>query len=86
MKLHIGCGSIRLAGYINIDAKKTPAVDRVMNATSLGEFANNSVDEIYSCHMLEHLDKKNGRNFLKECRRVLKVGGTIRLEVPDIEL
>jgi len=47
-------------------------------------FKNNSVDVIYSCHMIEHLDRDEVGLFLNEAFRVLKSGGIIRLVVPDL--
>jgi predicted SAM-dependent methyltransferase len=45
-----------------------------------------SVDALYSSHMLEHLDRQEAVIFLKEARRVLRIGGVIRLVVPDIRV
>ena len=44
-----------------------------------------SVDLIYTCHMIEHLDKNETDNFLKECKRVLKPNGYLRIVVPDFD-
>jgi predicted SAM-dependent methyltransferase len=44
------------------------------------------VDVLYSSHMLEHLDQHEVVLFLREARRVLRAGGTIRLAVPDIRM
>jgi len=46
-------------------------------------WADNSVDIIYSSHCLEHLKREDGLNLLKECSRILKSGGIIRIVVPD---
>ena len=46
---------------------------------------DSSVDVIYSCHMVEHLEKLDVVSFLKESRRILKSGGIIRLAVPNIK-
>lgn len=43
------------------------------------------VDYIYSCHFLEHLNKQDGIQLLKEVYRVLKTNGLLRLCVPDFE-
>ncbi len=43
-----------------------------------------TVDIVYSSHTLEHLSKKEGYVFLRECHRVLKKGGIIRIVVPDL--
>ena len=47
---------------------------------------NNSVDLLYSSHMLEHLDKEETDTFLKEAYRVLAPGGDIRIVVPDFDV
>jgi predicted SAM-dependent methyltransferase len=44
-----------------------------------------SVDVVYSCHMLEHLDRSEARQFLSESRRVIRRGGRLRLVVPDLD-
>ena len=44
-----------------------------------------SVQALYSCHMLEHLDKNGADRFLEEAFRVLRPAGIIRLAVPDIK-
>ena len=46
---------------------------------------DNSVNVIYSSHMLEHLDREETDVFLSESRRVLVPDGIIRIVVPDFE-
>ncbi len=48
-------------------------------------FDNCSLDVVYHSHFFEHLDRDTGKLFLKECYRVLKPNGTMRLVVPDLE-
>ncbi|MFH1118136.1 MAG: methyltransferase domain-containing protein [Pseudomonadota bacterium] len=43
-----------------------------------------TVDVVYSSHMLEHLDREEVRNFLREARRVLVARGVLRIAVPDL--
>lgn len=45
---------------------------------------DNSVDVVYSSHMLEHLDDLEARAFLKEAYRVLTKDGIIRIAVPGL--
>lgn len=45
-----------------------------------------TVDLIYTSHFLEHLNYTEGLAFLRECRRVLKPDGCMRIIVPDAEL
>jgi predicted SAM-dependent methyltransferase len=44
----------------------------------------NSVEVIYSSHMVEHLDPEEVRTFLKEAHRVLTPRGILRIAVPDV--
>jgi len=46
---------------------------------------SNSVDIIYCSHTLEHFSKQEGLTFLKECHRVLKRDGILRIVVPDLK-
>jgi predicted SAM-dependent methyltransferase len=48
-------------------------------------FPENSVNYLYSSHLLEHLFKEDAKKLLKEAHRVLKKGGIIRICVPDLE-
>lgn len=47
---------------------------------------DDSVDIIYSSHSLEHLSKIEGRYLLRECHRLLKPNGIIRIIVPDLKV
>lgn len=48
-------------------------------------FRNNTVNVVYSSHMLEHLDPLEADVFLQEALRVLCKGGLIRLALPDLQ-
>jgi SAM-dependent methyltransferase len=47
-------------------------------------YGDDTVDKIYSSHLLEHIPRDRGVSFIKECHRVLKRGGVMRLVVPDL--
>jgi predicted SAM-dependent methyltransferase len=44
---------------------------------------NDSVDVIYTSHMLEHIPFSELEPFIIECKRVLKVGGSLSVCVPN---
>lgn len=48
-------------------------------------FGDNEVDGLFCSHMLEHLKPREGIAFFRECKRVLKEGGVLRISVPDAE-
>lgn len=43
-----------------------------------------SIDVVYTSHTLEHFSKEDGLSFLRECHRVLRPSGIIRVVVPDL--
>lgn len=84
--LHLGCGPINAPGYTNVDVQPFPHVHHVHGVYPLEIFESNSVDLIYVSHVLEHFPFKELPLVLREWRRVLKVGGILRLGVPNVEV
>ncbi|MEO1766440.1 class I SAM-dependent methyltransferase [Thiobacter aerophilum] len=83
MKLHLGCGKRHIPGFVHIDAIDYPHVDHVATIDNLSFIADNSVDLIYNCHVLEHFKRRDVGRVLREWHRVLKPGGMLRISVPD---
>lgn len=85
-KLQIGSGPNTLEGWLSTDI--APASEGViyLDATKRFPFAENTFDYVYSEHMIEHIPRNDGLFMLKECRRVLKPGGILRLSTPDLEV
>jgi len=83
VRLNLGCGEDRRAGYINVDAY-VPTADLQMDIFDL-KMDDGVVDEIFSSHMLEHLGKYEVPKVLTEWHRVLKPGGVLCLNLPDLE-
>ena len=48
-------------------------------------FADGTVDAVYSSHFLEHIYLSDAEAILRECFRVLRPGGVVRLALPDGE-
>ena len=85
IKLHLGCGTKKLEGWINIDSVKACAPDLVHDLTKPLTFPDQSVDEILAEDLLEHFDKYMRFVVAGEWARVLKVGGTITIQVPNFK-
>lgn len=83
--LHIGCGDQDDPRYINLDARAMPHVHKVTQSLDLMEFASDSLDLIYACHVLEHVSHLKLKETLSRWRTRLKPGGVLRLAVPDFD-
>ncbi|HYK43402.1 MAG TPA: hypothetical protein VE007_13525 [Thermoanaerobaculia bacterium] len=83
LRLHVGCGQEAIHGWVNIDNKQLPGVDRVLDVTEGLPFENAST--IYAEHFLEHLSLDHGLAFLAECRRALSDDGILRLSTPNLD-
>lgn len=83
MKLHLGCGPRHIPGFIHIDAIEYPHVDHVATIDNLSFIGNDSVELIYTCHVLEHFRRKDVARVVREWWRVLTPGGKLRVSVPD---
>ncbi|PSB25981.1 class I SAM-dependent methyltransferase [Stenomitos frigidus] len=83
--LNLGCGRRFHSDWTNIDFTST-AKDVI--AHDLGQsipFPENSFDVVYHSHLLEHFSKQAAKAFIKECCRVLRPDGILRVAVPDLE-
>ncbi len=83
-KLHIGCGSNILDGWLNTDISVRNGNVMYMDAGSLFPIPSKSFDYIFSEHLFEHLTYEQAKNMLNECYRVLKPDGIIRIATPNI--
>lgn len=83
--LNLGCGSRFIESWVNIDFVSNSRHVKAHNLISGIPAADNSFDVVYHSHVLEHFAKGDGEKFIKECFRVLKPGGIIRVVVPELE-
>jgi SAM-dependent methyltransferase len=84
-KLNFGCGTRLAAGWTNIDFHSDNKLVRRVNLLNGFPFPDKHFDVVYSSHVLEHFSPDEGEFLIRESYRVLKVGGIIRIVVPDLE-
>ena len=80
LRLHLGCGSSRIAGWVNIDNEADLAPDLVADVRQL-PYEDDSVEQIAAFHVLEHF--RYDEPVLEEWHRVLVPGGECTVVVPD---
>ncbi len=87
-KLHIGVGPAYsfLPGWLNVDYYPTLSHIVFLDATRPFPFPDNTFDYIFSEHMIEHITYHEGLFMLRECYRVLKPNGKIRITTLDLEM
>lgn len=85
IKLHLGCGPHIIKDFLNYDLGGHPGAIQHDLTTKLPH-PDDSVDYIFSEHFFEHITRDQGLYLLKECRRVLKPGCTLRITTPDLKV
>ena len=92
-KGHLGCGDIYLRSYTNVDLPleynamsdyHEMKVDKRAFLHDLNIFQDSSLDVIEMYHVFEHIKPWKIREVMQEVLRVLKPGGELALECPDI--
>jgi predicted SAM-dependent methyltransferase len=83
-ELQIGSGPNFLEGWLNTDIKPDSR-EVYLDATKPFPFPDDSFDFIFTEHMIEHIPFLDGLRMLKECFRVLKSSGPIRIATPDLQ-
>jgi predicted SAM-dependent methyltransferase len=84
-KLHLGCGSRVVPGWLNAD-KFSSRADIYLNVYRRLPFPDRSFRLIYCEHLIEHLRIDRVEGFLREVHRVLEDGGLFRFSCPDLAL
>jgi len=85
-KLHLGAGENVLPGWLNTDLHDYGRRDLAyLDVRRRFPLPDESFDVVFSEHMLEHLTYAEGQHCLRECRRVLRSGGRIRIATPSLE-
>lgn len=83
MRLNVGCGRLRIPGYVGVDFQRAPSVDLVFDVgRSPWPLADGCASEVIAWHVLEHLPGYALHTAIKEAHRVLAPGATLYVKVP----
>ena len=85
LKLNLGCGNRKMAGFVNVDCVAVCQPDMVVNLEATPwPWDDNSVDEIKLVHVLEHLGQSTEvfLAIVREMYRVCRAGARIEIIVP----
>jgi len=86
-RLQLGTRSNVLEGWLNTDVYDDRGKGEVVYLDARRRFPlpDASIDLVFTEHMVEHLDYHEVLHCLRECRRVLKPGGRIRVATPSLD-
>lgn len=76
-KLNFGCGHNKLEGWENYDTD--------IDISKSLPFPDAYADAVYAEHCVEHIDIYQAISFFKECYRILRFSGVIRISVPAVD-
>jgi predicted SAM-dependent methyltransferase len=83
--LNVGCGNKFHEAWVNVDMLANGPHIIPCNLLKGIPFPNDHFEVVYHSEVLEHFPKEKAPAFLRECYRVLKPGGIMRMCVPDLE-
>jgi hypothetical protein len=82
LKLDIGCGKNKKAGFIGVDSIAFDGVDIVHDVRKPWPWEDSSVVEVHCSHFVEHLTAVERVHFANELWRVLVPRGTATIVTP----
>lgn len=82
LRLDLGAGQAKKAGFTGVDCLPFPGVDVVMDLRKEWPWKDGSVEEANSSHCLEHFTAVERCHFFNELYRVLKPGAKTTLITP----
>ena len=83
-KINFGSGPYPIAGWINVDLDPAGRPEVVADLARALPFATGVADYIHTEDFIAQLDPMPLSGFLRECRRILKPEGVMRMLTPDL--
>ena len=89
IKYHLGCGLNYFPGYINVDFPQSEHSIVTIKADIYSDLMTVKLDPcelIESHHVFEHFNYMESLALLVKWTRALIIGGTLRIDIPDMEV
>lgn len=84
IQLNLGSGTDYIPGWVNVDIEQQYNPDILADITQPLPFQDQSASQIKAFDILEHVIKQDAPKFIRECHRVLQIGGIIHIRVPNM--
>ena len=84
-KINLGSGHWKPEGWIHVDIDFESRPDVLADLSAGLPFRDACADFMHTEDFIDQLDLASAHQFLRECHRILKPGGVIRVLTPDVE-
>jgi predicted SAM-dependent methyltransferase len=87
LAINLACGGklCHKTGWINADHSPINKDIQKLNLLKPFPYPDNSFNVVYHAQFIEHLSLAKGLDFIRECFRVLKPNGIMRVVTPDLQ-
>ncbi|MEJ8568785.1 class I SAM-dependent methyltransferase [Elongatibacter sediminis] len=85
VRINLGSGHWKLPGWVNVDLDRDSRPDVCADLSAGLPFRDRCADYMHTEDFIDQLDLEHARRFLRECHRILRPGGVIRVLTPDVE-
>lgn len=82
IKLDLGCGKNKKAGFFGVDQYAYDGVDKVLNLRDPWPWGDDTVDEIHASHVIEHFTGVERVHIFNEMYRVMQKGAKALIITP----
>lgn len=83
--INLGSGHWKFDGWVNVDLDADSRPDVCADLSAGLPFRDQCADFMHSEDFIDQLTLEQAAGFLRECHRILKPGGVIRVLTPDVE-
>lgn len=83
--INLGSGHWKLEGWVNVDLDHESRPDVCADLAAALPFSDAVAQFMHTEDFIDQLELDQAREFLRECHRILKPGGVLRVLTPDLE-